>query len=103
MNMTVKEATEKWCPMVRIARRESELPEGIGELPEGISLSTGTRFVVGGCNTDALGGTRIPASCRCIADKCAMWRWIAYPGKNISGTHIDVPSAYGYCGLAGKP
>jgi hypothetical protein len=92
--MTVKEATGKWCPMVRGARHETYSTGGD---------SKPVHTIVGGCNTDMLGGTRIPASCRCIADKCAMWRWIAYPGKNISGTHIDVPSAYGYCGLAGKP
>jgi hypothetical protein len=84
MSMIVKEATNKWCPMTRIARRESERPEGK-------SLSTGQVFVVGGCNTDALGGTRIPASCRCIASQCMMWRW------------TEGSDELGYCGLAGKP
>lgn len=68
MIATPEEARELWCPMVRIARRETERPSGG-------SLSTGTGYVVGGCNTDALGGTRVPASCRCIAASCAMWRW----------------------------
>jgi len=61
--VTEAEARKKWCPMVRIARRES---------PEPYSNSL-VQIVVAGCNTDALGGTRVPASCRCIASDCMMW------------------------------
>jgi hypothetical protein len=31
-----------------------------------------------------------PKACRCIADECAMWRWVSDDGD------------YGYCGLAGR-
>lgn len=63
---TADQARELWCPMVRIARREVVEPEP--DVKE-------TVVVVGGCNTDALGRMRVPASCRCIASQCAMWRW----------------------------
>lgn len=74
---TADQAKELWCPMIRIARRETEQPSGGGRID-----------VVGGCNSDALGKTRVPASCRCIADKCGMWRWAS--------------AHEGYCGLAGR-
>ncbi len=72
------EARKKWCPMVRIARRESIEPF---EATEGANL-----VVVAGCNTDALGGIRLPASCRCIASDCMMWE-----------TAVD--STLGFCAL----
>lgn len=69
--------------MVRIARREHSHPAD----------DEGNTAIASGCNTDALGGVRVPASCRCIADKCAMWRWDRlYEGK----------PTHGYCGLAGR-
>lgn len=114
MNLTPEQAREKWCPMVRIARREQE------HRVEASNLT-----VVGGCNTDALGRTHVPASCRCIADDCAMWRWVPsttthkesqieerkylLPGGRYEMRHlevaVDVPDAptVGYCGLAGRP
>lgn len=68
MLMTLKESADKWCPMVRIARREMILPYGNPDSAMNIE-------VVAGCNTDAFGRTRVPSSCRCVADQCAMWRW----------------------------
>lgn len=68
MSHTETQARELWCPMVRTARREIVT----------VDLSAGTSdepVVVGGCNTDALGRVRVPASCRCVASECAMWRW----------------------------
>ena len=62
MLVTEKEASEKWCPHVRIARDESIRGGDYGPL-------------VGGCNTDALGGVRVPSSCRCIGSRCMAWRW----------------------------
>jgi hypothetical protein len=77
---TRKEASELWCPMARTARRESVDPSGT------------TTVVVAGCNTDALGRNRVPASCRCITTQCAMWRW----------SEVDSgDDRLGYCGLAG--
>lgn len=80
---TPDQARELWCPMVRIARDET----------------TGDdhgRTIVAGCNTDALGGLRVPNSCRCIADQCAMWRWAPEP-------HEPSWRMRGFCGLAGRP
>ena len=90
--MTVEQAGEVWCPMVRIARRETvEHRTGYQETSRDESV------IVAGCNTDALGGVRVPASCRCIADKCAMWRW-----SNWNMRSGEPPYA-GFCGLAGGP
>lgn len=74
------EARELWCPMVRIARIET-----VSEMD----------VIVGGCNADALGRIRVPASCRCVASKCAMWRW-------NDADHVNANRRLGFCGLAGK-
>lgn len=96
--------------MVRIARREHSHPAD----------DEGNTAIASGCNTDALGGVRVPASCRCIADKCAMWRWGAWdekPVRRIEQGHFNTSSpgdpitcrevtamekvpTHGYCGLA---
>lgn len=108
MMLTREQAASTWCPMVRIARHEvteTRQPVGAG----GLELVKEQHDIVAGCNTDALGRTRVPASCRCIADKCAMWRWA--PGVLLKpdtsdlvmpGLGGDIP-AKGYCGLAGAP
>lgn len=72
---TREQAAGLWCPMVRGSRHEvtsQTTPIGGGNWHVHIEQ----HHVVGGCNTDALGGTRVPASCRCVADQCAMWRWV---------------------------
>jgi hypothetical protein len=92
---TSEEAKALWCPMVRTARRETFTVHGapVG----GLVPVHDENFIVAGCNTDALGGTRVPASCCCIANKCALWRW--HPR---SGDHMGYERK-GYCGLAGSP
>lgn len=88
---TEKEASELWCPMVRIARHE--VTEQRETVTNDMVRVISTDHVVGGCNTDALGRNRVPASCRCIASQCAMWRW----------SEIDCgDDRRGYCGLAGQ-
>ena len=89
---TPEQAKALWCPMVRIARREVEL----------YGRSEGQQHVVGGCNTDALEGTRVPASCRCIAAECAMWRWHTDARKQyLSETPEEFQKRrLGYYGLA---
>jgi len=116
MSHTESQARELWCPMVRIARRELIQPHA----PDTAYNNT----VVAGCNTDALGRSRVPPSCRCIASECAMWRWvpsttmhkeieireravaqlIGPPAYQKYEATIDVPDAptHGYCGLAGR-
>lgn len=108
MMHTPAEARELWCPMVRTVRRETSNPER-GPEPRNLEL-------VGGCNSDALGRLRVPASCRCIADQCAMWRWV--PSTTVHKEprvqesqglryvqNVDVPDAptHGYCGIGGIP
>lgn len=91
MLSTEVEAKQLWCPMVRIARRET-VDRSASSAPD----------VVGGCNSDALGGNRIPASCRCVASQCAMWRWDNFD-LSLNDVLAGVRPARGYCGLAGRP
>lgn len=79
---TPEQARQLWCPMVRVSRREKVVAEE--------ALHAHNTAVVGGCNTDPIAGNPVPASCRCIADQCAMWRWRA--ARQV-----------GYCGLAVNP
>lgn len=72
---TPEQAGALWCPMVRVARHEMIIVQdpSIG----GLTSRHEEHHVVGGCNS-ASGpgrGPRNPASSRCIADQCAMWRW----------------------------
>jgi len=116
---TVSQARELWCPMTRIARREAKSVD-CKEIDENL-------VVIASCNRDALGGgnggpsssdRHAPlASCRCIADKCAMWRWAPsstthmerrivprIQSEGFCEINVAVPDAptHGYCGLAGK-
>jgi hypothetical protein len=83
---TEEQAKVLWCPHVRIARRE--MPEAVVDAD---------LQLVGGCNTDALGGCRVPNSCRCIASNCAAWRWVDPASRYVNGERK------GFCGLAGRP
>ena len=77
---TPEQAKEPWCPMVRTSS---------------------------GSNT---GECRVPSYPKCIADKCAMWRWGSMRDPNWkSSSHIEgyvppklVRAEVGYCGLAGE-
>lgn len=73
--MTEDEASKKWCPFARIARREMPDVDGLGR-PMATEL-------VGGVNRDALGKTKpFPHSCRCIASDCMAWQ---HNADNSSG------------------
>ena len=91
--------------MVRIARREQI--EARGDL---CSEGAPNLEIVGGCNTDALGRIRVPASCCCVANACAMWRWspkarfLPSTGQLMMvGAGDEWIPAKGFCGLAGTP
>lgn len=79
MTYTEAEARMKWCPHVRVARRENTDPRGCG-----------SQVVVAGCNTDALEGCRVPKSCTCIASDCMMWRWAAPERETMRSYHGDL-------------
>lgn len=67
---------------------------------------SGRTDLIGGCNTDALGINRVPASCRCIGSECAMWRWNPKVEFHPSLDRMAMPGgapARGHCGLAGRP
>ena len=74
--------------MVRVARRESITIETAAV--NDIHHITEQHDIVAGCNTDALGRNRIPASCRCVADQCAMWRWATRPIKAEDSCKVDI-------------
>lgn len=74
MMLTIETAGATWCPMVRIATIET-LPAREYDGPDGGELVDAEDVLAAGCNTGTLGYSRMPASCRCIADRCAMWRW----------------------------
>lgn len=110
MLMTEDQAREKWCPMVRAARHE--VTQKRTAVTETLSAVREDHHVVGGCNTDTLGGTRVPESCRCVASDCAMWRWGEWKRDGVE--NVPLPSGHtytrdrkiplrGYCGLAGRP
>jgi hypothetical protein len=86
MLLTIAQASLVWCPMVRTARHEvvtTETPHG-----GGIVGIKDEHHVVGGCNS--AGGMsrgaelRTPASCRCVAERCAMWRWESEGRRNTA-------------------
>lgn len=104
---TPTEAADLWCPMVRIARYE--VTEHRKPALSGMELVTEQHHIVAGCNTDALGRNRVPSSCRCISDKCAMWRWAPSVFLNIGTDALEMPGAggcsipaKGCCGLSGS-
>lgn len=69
---TPEQAKELWCPMSRTKYTNENRVSG--------SIATAA------CNITDI---RVPSSCRCIADKCAMWRWVT-----------NDTMERGYCGLA---
>lgn len=88
--------------MVRAVRWEGVIPAG-GYQPGGASVP------VGGCNSGGK-NARAPQGARCIADKCAMWRWSPetelQPAESPNGARIWESRAVkvrGYCGIAGRP
>lgn len=83
---TAEQALELWCPMVRASNGHDTA-----------------------CNSgNGMEYRTSPPSARCIANKCAMWRW-ATTGNyehdcRITGTDLGkVVDPMGYCGLAGTP
>ena len=94
MMLTRKEADGTWCPMVRLA---ACTPDGGVEQGQSVfnRLQKGNE-------------TAIPDSGRCIADKCAMWRWESDPIKlpivvGREANDAQIAAHRGYCGLAGVP
>jgi hypothetical protein len=98
--LTEDQARTKWCPMVRVA-----MP---AKIDKSEALTKHNTAIVGGLNTEPLGGNRVPASCRCIASDCAMWVW-ARPNIGTTPTityvegqreTVDGKEPRGRCGLA---
>lgn len=101
MLLSEAEAQTRWCPHIRVARNEPlDQTRNIDE--------PGNSVIVAGCNSDALGRTRIPVACRCIASGCMAWRWAGW--ETTFDTVAPAPRPMdrvgprlGFCGLAGTP
>ena len=101
---TPDQASELWCPMVRTVRWETDKVIDLGFEDK----TNGMAHALGGCNSGGK-AARNPLSSRCIADRCAMWRWETYyalpvdaePGKLVAG--VTRRAGTGYCGLANIP
>lgn len=74
---TPEQAKQLWCPMVRASNGEDMTA----------NAGNSAQYRMG------------PESCRCIADRCAMWREVVqlHPPGELP------PAPRGYCGLAGAP
>lgn len=80
--MTEEQASDKWCPMVRLFTRDG---------------------LAGNKCEDEAGAIREDGAQSCVGSACMMWRWEKYfldDGKKVLAMTSD---ANGYCGLAGKP
>jgi len=84
MSHTPEQAKELWCPMVRLAACNG------GSVAMG---QTVMNLLQDGRETT------VPDAARCIADKCAMWRWL--PTTKGFVAHPTFPK-HGYCGIAGR-
>lgn len=103
MLLTEQQAKTKWCPHARVIRWETT------NEPD-----RSTDHLIGGVNRDALGRTKNPGSCRCIAGECMAWRWESVESWNKRPAQplpMDdalcepdtVSWRHGYCGLSGRP
>jgi hypothetical protein len=86
MSHTPAAAKALWCPMVRALNGDDQP-----------------------CNSGNGPDYRQPSYARCIADDCAMWRWVhtsaSVPVKIENGAtiyEIKETKTHGYCGLAGR-
>lgn len=101
---TPEQAKDLWCPMVRGVRWEAD------SYRPGIDDPT---TAVGGCNSGGA-AARSPLGCRCIADRCAMWRWepmtesvptvtLGAGNQQARTFGMQTVRTHGYCGIAGRP
>ena len=91
--MTEKEASERWCPMVRVV-----IGPDTESWQENMFDNRGDVVTVNGL--------------RCIGSRCMAWRWHYEPGLPVSavpgmsnGPIVEgapIQTDRGYCGLAGK-
>lgn len=88
MMLTREQAAATWCPMVRMVKATERSTVEHGQPAFNRAELPGN-------------ATGVPSSCMCIADQCAMWRWIPGCQKNSAGARH--PPTRGYCGLAGVP
>lgn len=90
---TPEQAKELWCPMVRLA--PAPMHPALNRLLHENEV-------------------RQPHASCCVADRCAMWRWVPKNGTFLAivddggGMKREVkqwggvPPTHGYCGLAGS-
>lgn len=86
MSHTPEQAKNLWCPMVRASNGDDQP-----------------------CNAGNSSDYRKATFARCIANECAMWRWVytsaSVPMKIENGATVYATKeikTHGYCGLAGR-
>lgn len=84
---TPEQARALWCPMVRLAA----VSDGRSSVPDNQSVMN--RLQVGIASA-------VPDAARCIADKCAMWRWATKPHQPGEPTKVDLSQSVELLGLA---
>ena len=117
---TPEQAKELWCPMARVtqigavetnatynrALVKSHVPVALraDEDGEGKAIAATMLKIE----------TQISGAAHCVADRCAMWRWVPKSGTFLAivddggGMKREVkqwggvPPTHGYCGLAGS-
>lgn len=109
---TPEQARQQWCPMVRMSTVAPVLvfqPDGKAKRSDIVGSFGGSANTGGENRRRNDPDYRPDADTRCIAEKCAMWRWFAVKdGSFAANTWPPVPSPvvhtdWGYCGLAGRP
>lgn len=93
MAYTEEEAAVRWCPFVRTISGEIAADGSSKHSAEQVAYN---RIVDGKNNRWAFptGGAT------CIGGRCMAWRWITRRDPQCYETKL--PSAHGFCGLAGR-
>jgi len=84
MILEIGEAYQTWCPMTRMEKATSR------------GFVNGGQVVFNRVEIEGDSKPGLPSASFCVADRCAMWRWL--PSEDLDGSE-----ARGYCGLAGLP
>jgi hypothetical protein len=96
MIITKDDAMSWWCPMSRSVEVSEHASNRIAPYPD----KTDWALCSDAEMADDLHNQAFPASCRCIADVCAMWRWW---DKHDAEKDPFNNERRGYCGLGSVP
>jgi hypothetical protein len=126
---TPEQAKELWCPMARVGQvGEVDVPVAYNRTmsrflkPVKVAIvQSPSNFEMGEMPKPETGtimameiDVNISTGSECVAEKCAMWRWVpkyesaSMPTHTSASAHTVIAPkqttpTYGYCGLAGTP